>query len=280
MLLAIVPEPVFLDIDMSLQLDLDKVENYLEKSNGDIRAILIPHLHGNVSCLNRLRQIKNNYNIYLIEDCAQAFLAFDQEKNIAGLVGDVSAYSFNAMKVLGGLGDGGAVLFDEENFLHKSYSLRHSGLCSFDKDINTVISRNYRIDAMQSSFLKVRLDFLEKKIEKKRNLAYLYKKNLPKEIKPITQNFENSNHYCFQTLIKKNREELIDFLGNKNVEVRIRHNYLISDQKPYKDCKQINLTNSKKLVNQTLCLPLHHNMNNEDVIKVSNLISDFFKNKN
>ena len=270
--------PVFIDIDDTLQMDLDKLENYLEKNRSDVKAILIPHLHGNVSNLNRLRSIKKKFKIRIIEDCAQAFMAYDNENNIAGHLGDISAFSFNAMKVLGSLGDAGAIVFDDESLLARSYSLRHSGMCNLDGEKNSEISGNFRLQAIQSSFLNIKLEFLKKKIARNRELAYLYKEHLPEEIISVTQNYQNSNHYCFQIILPSHRDELMKYLIQNNVEVKIRHDFLISEQKNFEDCEKESLTNAKTLVKKIICLPLHNNLTNDDVRFISDLITKFYKN--
>ena len=71
--------PIFLDVDEFLQLDLNVVENFLTTSKKKVSGILIPHLHGNVSDLTRLKYLRSKYNLKIIEDCAQAFSAFDNK---------------------------------------------------------------------------------------------------------------------------------------------------------------------------------------------------------
>ena len=70
---------------------------------------------------------------------------------------------------------------------------------------------------------------------------------------------------------------LEEFLNQKNIEVRIRHNFLINEQITFSDCETQNLDNAKKLVNKILCLPLHNKLRDKDVIRVSELISSFYK---
>ena len=195
--------PIFLDVDEYLQLDLKVVEKFLENSGNSVKAILIPHLNGNVSDLEKLKLLKSKFDLKIIEDCAQAFSAFDENNMIAGSIGDISAFSFNPMKVLGGLGDGGAIVFDNKEFLKRAYSLRHSGMCSLDGNTMKELSGNFRIDAMHSSFLEVRLDFFKSRINKKRELAKIYLNKLPKFVIPVIQDIEKSNLYCFQVILPK-----------------------------------------------------------------------------
>ena len=108
-----------------------------------------------------IKQIKLFYVPHSI-----SLMKYDINNLIAGSIGDISAFSFNAMKVLGGLGDGGAIVFDNKDFLSRSYSLRHSGMCSLDGDNITEISGNFRMDALHASFLEVRLDYYQEKIKK------------------------------------------------------------------------------------------------------------------
>ena len=108
--------PLFVDTDEMLNMDISQVENYLESNSGNISAIVIPHLHGNANDMQRLRNLRNRYGIKIIEDCAQSFDVRDNNGILTGTVGCISCFSFNPMKILPALGDGGMILFDNENY--------------------------------------------------------------------------------------------------------------------------------------------------------------------
>jgi len=246
----------------------------IESHRFNITAILIPHLHGNVSSLKELVRIREEFDVRIVEDCAQAFGARDEDGNLAGSVGDVSSFSFNPMKVLGALGDAGALLFDEEIFLERAKRLRHSGIIGTN-GIATEISRNYRLDALQASFLVKRIKYFERHLEKRRELSRIYDREIGRFVKSVTINTSFSNHYCYQTIVSQ-RDELAAHLTALGIEVRIRHKLLIPEHPAFASEKSTELSNSKRLIGMTLCLPMHHQLSDYQIERVCDSVVAFF----
>jgi dTDP-4-amino-4,6-dideoxygalactose transaminase len=266
-------KPLFVDIDDNLQIDLDRVDEVLTASSGEIKAVLVPHLHGNVTSLTRLADLRLRHGVKIIEDCAQGFCARDSDGNLAGSVGDIAAFSFNPMKVLGALGDAGAVLFDNKDFIERARSLRHSGLIG-TQGLAQEFATNCRIDALQASFLRVRLKYFDEKVRRRREICDLYNTGLSDYVRPITEHSDRSNHYCYQTVCEK-RDELASFLLSQDIEARIRHDFLIPDHPIFGDFPG-SCPNARHLVTRTLCLPMHHQLGKEDVHYVIRCVQRFY----
>ena len=267
--------PYFVDTDDMLNMDLDQVEEVLANSELKVGAVLVPHLHGNAVDLMRLARLRDEYNIHIIEDCAQSFSAADNKKRVTGTTGCISCFSFNPMKVLPALGDGGLILFDNPKLLERAYRLRHSGMTG-QNNICPELSRNFRMDMLQAAVLDIRLDFHNEKVKERRKLVRMYMEELPELIRVVIEKLEQSNHYVLQTILPGNRKQLINYLQKNDVESKIRHNFLIPDLKPFMVDKKMNLNNSRKLVEKTLCLPLHNRMDINDVKRVCSLVSNFY----
>ena len=272
-------EPVFIGIDESLQIDLGKVCEYIDQApdRSRIGALLIPHLHGNVTSIAALKKIKTKYGLKVIEDCAQAYKAYDLDGEIAGCVGDVSAFSFNPMKTLGGLGDAGAIVFDKDEYVERAYLLRHSGLAAVNNEVCDELSHNCRIDALQASILLVRSRYLEKKSARRMQLREYYNSYLPKEIESICTNTSGTNNYCMQTLACNSRNELLQWLIDNKIEAKIRHNFLICDQPLFSNSERYKIGDSNKLVERIITLPLHEKMTEKDVVYICDKIKEFYR---
>ena len=268
--------PVYADIGDDLQIDLKHVEQLLREYS-DVGAVLVPHLHGNVSSLSQLKYLRSHYKVRIIEDCAQAFAAHDQDGRLAGTIGDIAAFSFNPMKVLGALGDAGATLLDDEEQLARSRALRHSGLLG-TKGIAKELATNCRIDAIQASMLKIRLKYFEEKRLRRVEIFNAYKAMLPEEVRVITRSGSASNHYCFQ-MICEWRDDLIQYLQSLGVEARVRHEYLIPDHPVFRS-NFGSYPKAKELVGKTLCLPMHHHLSNEQIAFVADAVTRFYKGAN
>jgi aminotransferase EvaB len=267
--------PEFIDIDDSLQIDLDLVEKYLEDNTAEIvSAILIPHLHGNVSQLSRLVDIKQKYGVRIVEDCAQAYGAVDIDRRMAGQVGDIAAFSFNPMKVLGGLGDAGAVLFDDDEFLQRGKSLRHSGVCG-SVGLASELATNCRLDAIQASFLNVRIRHFDKHLKRRMQVFEMYKRSLDHLLPTVTEDGSRSNHYCYQT-ITESRSELLDYLQVHGIEAKIRHEPVIPAH-PIFSAPSTCIPLATKYVKQIIALPMHHNLSIADAQYVITMVKQFFE---
>jgi len=218
--------PWFVDVTDDLQIDLNMVEQCLSEHRNEIGAVLVPHLHGNVSLQIDLTHLINKYNVPLVEDCAQSFGASDANGRVSGSAGTIAAFSFNPMKVLGSLGDAGALLFDNSEYFERSKRLRHSGVLGAT-GLAEELARNCRIDALHCSFLRVKLKYYNAKIVKRREIYNYYINALPPQVRPITSYPEGSNFYVMQTICE-DRDGLMNYLATKGVETRGRHAPLIT----------------------------------------------------
>jgi dTDP-4-amino-4,6-dideoxygalactose transaminase len=141
--------PVFVDIDRFGLIDLEQCEEVLER-NPEIRFLVPVHLYGNAIDLERLRQVKDRFDLRVVEDCAQSIGA-TYEGMPTGAVGQVAATSFYPTKNLGALGDGGAVLTGDEELLRSVHSLRDYGQSA--KYHHDCVGYNSRLDEVHAAIL-------------------------------------------------------------------------------------------------------------------------------
>ena len=121
------------------------------------------------------------------------------------------------------------------------------------------------------------MKFFEEKLNKRRSIAEIYNINLPEEVRSVTTDHRSSNYYCYQTIAQK-RDSLMHFLDEKGIESKIRHHFLIPDNKPFKGFPGI-YPKATAYKNLTLCLPIHHNMTQEDAIRICHEINNFYRVK-
>jgi dTDP-4-amino-4,6-dideoxygalactose transaminase len=148
--------PVFVDIDPdSYNLDVARVA---AKLNASTKAILPVHLFGQACELEALAVLAAERNVMLIEDAAQALGAYSQQAR-AGAVGAFGCFSFFPSKNLGGLGDGGLLTTQDATLAKRARLLRAHG--AEPKYFHALIGGNFRLDALQAAFLRVKLPHLE-----------------------------------------------------------------------------------------------------------------------
>jgi dTDP-3-amino-3,4,6-trideoxy-alpha-D-glucose transaminase len=141
--------PVFVDTDESGLLDLDLCRRRLNL--GGVRWLLPVHLYGHAMDLEALRQLQAEYNLLVVEDCAQSIDACSAGAP-TGSVGQIAAASFYPTKNLGAIGDGGALLTEDAELAARARCLRDYGQAG--KYQHTEIGYNSRLDELQAAILR------------------------------------------------------------------------------------------------------------------------------
>jgi len=161
--------PVFVDIDpVTFNIDPDRIEEKITK-----RAVgIIPvHLFGQSADMDKINAIAEKHGLWVLEDAAQSIGALHHGR-MCGTMGTVGMYSFYPAKNLGAIGDGGAVVTDDEALAGKIATLRNHG--SHPKYYHSVVGGNFRLDAIQAAVLSVKLPHLKEWEEKRRAAAATY----------------------------------------------------------------------------------------------------------
>lgn len=163
--------PVFVDIDpISFNLDPSKIE---ERITDRTRAIMPVHLYGQLADMPSIMDIAARHNLLVIEDAAQAIGAEDHGQR-AGSIGTYGCFSFFPSKNLGGAGDGGMVVTQDETRAQHLKILRNHG--SEPKYYHQFIGGNFRLDALQAAVVSIKLNHLDGWSQARRENADLYRK--------------------------------------------------------------------------------------------------------
>lgn len=160
--------PVLVDIDMSYNIDVNKLVD-IDKT--DIVAIMPTHMYGGPSDLVKIKEWSGS-DIKIIADCCQAHGTTINGINVVEYA-DANAFSFYPTKNLGCLGDGGAVVTDDEHLAHKLSKMRFYGV-SGKADHESIGGGNSRLDEFQAEVLMIKLEQLGTMLEHKANLAKRY----------------------------------------------------------------------------------------------------------
>jgi len=163
--------PVFVDVDERGLVDLALCERLHLVSPG-IRFFVPVHLYGQSLDLDRLAWFRDRFKLIVVEDCAQAVLARFGGVQV-GSVGQIAAISFYPTKNLGALGDGGAIVTDDEGLARRCASLRHYGQTS--QYAHDHLGLNSRLDELHAAILgDAFLPRLESWTERRRAIAQRY----------------------------------------------------------------------------------------------------------
>ena len=258
-------------VDVNLNDALLNTNNIEKKINKKTKAIIPVHLYGQSCNLREILAIAKKFKLKVIEDCAQSHgSTFGKKKT--GNFGHCSAFSFYPTKLLGSYGDGGAVVTNSREIYERAKKLRNYGeKIKYHNEFNGF---NSRLDEIQAAVLNTKIQFLDKWISKRNNLAQVYINNLRK-VKPLKKNIYGVHAYHLFVCTTKKRDSLQKFLKRNKINVIIHYPFYISSQKAFLYQKKEKFVNSKELSNSVISLPLHPWLKEKDVIKISNIVNKF-----
>ncbi|HEQ60003.1 MAG TPA: DegT/DnrJ/EryC1/StrS family aminotransferase, partial [Firmicutes bacterium] len=206
-------KPVFVDIEPEgLGMDPSKAEARLSPWT---RAIIPVHLFGQCADMESLLTLARDYGLKIIEDAAQAIGAKYRDK-VAGTLGDTGALSFYPTKNLGGYGDGGMILTQDEQRAAKLKMLRvHGDAGGYD---HRLVGTNSRLDALQAAILRVKLRHLAQWTALRRQKAHTYRELLADS--PVELPVERPERYHVYNLFvirAPRRDALREYLGKRGI---------------------------------------------------------------
>ena len=264
--------PVFVDIDpQTFNIDPNLIEQAITPKT---KAIMPVHLFGQVANMEPILAIADKYNLYVIEDAAQAIGAEYKERK-AGTIGDVGCFSFYPTKNLGGIGDGGMVVTSNFELAEKIRMLRNHG--HQKKYQNKFIGGNFRLDAIQAAVLKVKLRYLDGWMESRRANAIKYSQNFERLfesselVNRINLPFEisDSKHVYNQFVIKilDDRDQLMSQLKTNGIGTEIYYPLSLHLQEcfAYLGYREGDLNQSEIASFQTLALPIYPELPSESI---------------
>lgn len=270
-------KPVFVDVRDDFNIDPAKIA---DKVTARTRAILPVHYAGHMCDMEVICDLAERYNLFIVEDAAQAFGASLKYKK-AGSYSVAAGISMNPMKAFGGYGEAGAVVTEDEAIFRRLKLLRHAGTTSDPKKIITndcrEVSLNHKMDTINAALLLVALDNLPEKMLVREKIAQSYNEKLPWQIgRQVAASEEIHGRYVYPIRLKQ-RNELQLFLENNQVETKIMHDPLVCDAPIYKDYIG-NVENARKVLKESLVIPSHEKLTSGQVCHIIELIGQFVEN--
>ena len=283
-------EPVFMDCDDSLTMDVDKLKDFCEtecsfldgklinnSTKKHIKALIVVHVFGNMANMEGIIEVANKYNLKVIEDATEAIGTYYIEGKYngkhAGTIGDIGVYSFNGNKIMT-TGGGGMIVSDNEELLGRAKHLTTQAKSDELYYTHDEIGYNYRMTNLQAALGLAQLEQLEDFIEtKKRN--YDFYKNEIQEIPGLrVLDFKDSirpNYWFYALYVEQgyalNRDQIIKYLASKKIQARPIWG-LISDQKPYGGSQTHKIDKARQYLDKVVNIPCSSNLSREDAAYV------------
>ena len=202
------------------------------KITANTRAIMAVHLYGHPCDMDEILAIAKEYNLKVIEDCAQAHGAEYKGLKV-GAIGDIGTFSFYPGKNLGAYGDGGAIVTNDENLAKQCKMIANHG--RIEKYNHEFEGRNSRLDGIQAAILSVKLKHLDTWTDARIKVADFYLKSL-KDIEGITlpkkEDWAKQVYHLFVIRVKK-RDALQKYLKENNISSGIHYPISLPKLKAY-----------------------------------------------
>lgn len=269
-------KPVFVDVGNDFNIDATLIENAITEKT---KAIVPVHWAGKPCNMNIILEVSKKYKLNIVEDACHAYLA-TYKGDHAGTFGISGCFSLHPLKNLNVWGDGGVVVTNNDEFANNLRLLRNHGL--IDRNYCEVFAYNSRLDTIQAV---VAMHLLEKInfITNKRifNANYLdLKLNNMKEVKIPDRDKKNikSVHHIYPLQFEK-RDELMNYLISYGVDAKIHYPVPMHLQPAAKTFgyREGDFPKAEKISKETLSLPVHEFISEDDLNFMIKKIKDFYK---
>lgn len=268
-------EPVFVDsIENTWQMD---PEDVIKKITPKTKAIMAVHLYGHPCEIEMLEKIAKEHELFLIEDCAEAFGSKYKDKYV-GTFGDMACFSFFGNKTIT-TGEGGMLVTNDNTLFDRAVHFKGQGLAKYREYWHDVIGYNFRMTNISAAIGLAQLEQADKIIEKKRGIAKWYVEGL--KGLPIMHHNEVGNvfhTYWMFTILLENadtREELKKYLIENGIETRPTF-YPIHTMPMYSSKFQKHEV-AEKIGWRGMNLPSYPGLEKKDVEIIVDTIRNFFK---
>lgn len=274
--------PVLVDVDKdTFNINIEAIRKAITPKT---KAIVPVHLYGRPANMEAIMQIAKEYNLYVIEDNAQAigadFTWSDGRKQKVGTIGHVGATSFFPSKNLGCYGDGGAIFANDDELAHILRGIVNHGM--YIRYHHDVVGVNSRLDSLQACVLRAKLPHLDSYNQKRREAARLYTEGLqgnPNIITPEIPQGDTSHvfHQYTIRILGGKRDALAEHLTKHGVPFGIYYPIPLHKQKAYEDSRyrEADFPATNELVQEVISLPMHTELDKEQINFITKLITDF-----
>lgn len=275
--------PVVVDVDWeTMNMDLDSVRRAITPRT---KAIVPVHLFGQCADMEKLMALAKEHHLYIVEDACQAIGAkytfANGETKQAGTIGDIGCTSFFPSKNLGCYGDGGAIFTNDDELASKMRAIANHGMVV--RYHHDMIGVNSRLDSIQAAVLDAKLPHLDEYIAARQRAAAYYDEAFKDcEALLIPGRQAKSTHVFHQYTLRvtgTDRDALRDKLAERGIPAMIYYPVPLHQQKAYLDSryKDGDFPVAEKLAKCVLSLPMHTELDNEQLEYISTNVLDLIK---
>lgn len=273
--------PVFVEVDpQTFCIDPASVRKAITPKT---KAIVPVHLYGHAAPMEAIMAIAKEFNLYVIEDNAQAigcdYTFSDGTKKKTGTIGTIGATSFYPSKNLGAYGDGGAIFTNDDQLAHQMKMIANHG--QQKRYYHEVVGCNSRLDSIQAAVLNIKLKKLDAYNAARQQVAAFYNHafaNHPAIVTPYVASYSTHVYHQYTLQLRGvNRDELVAYLASHQIPSMIYYPVPGHRQDMFAafGLKEITLTITDALTNCVISLPVHTEMNEEQLNYICSNVLNF-----
>lgn len=266
-------KPVLVEPDIrTFNINPELIEATVTKKT---KAIIPVHLYGQPCNMDPIMEVAKKYNLYIVEDCAQAHGA-KYKGQMIGSFGALAGFSFYPGKNLGALGDAGAIVTNSKEMADKVRVLGNYG--SDYKYHHIYQGHNSRLDELQAAFLLAKLPILDKMNKERRRIAKLYSEGISNPLikKPYVPEYAEPVWHIYGIRCDK-RDELEFYLNENGIGSNKHYPIPIHLQECYKTLgfKEGDFPIAEEISSTELSIPMYYGMTDEEIQYVIDKVNEF-----
>lgn len=273
--------PVFVDVDpKTFCMDPEALQKAITSKT---KAVVPVHLYGQASNMEEIMKIAAAHNLYVIEDNAQAigsdFYFSDGTVKKTGAIGTIGTTSFFPSKNLGGYGDGGAIMTNNDELAHQLKMVANHGQSK--RYYHDLVGCNSRLDTIQAAILEIKLKYLDRYISDRREVAGHYDKAFGSHSKisvPFRAKYCKHVFHQYTLLVEGiDRNKLHDYLAAQKIPSMIYYPVPAHRQKMFASfgSSATNLPVTDWLTDRVISLPMHTEMDEDQLNYISSSVLEF-----
>lgn len=263
-------QPILVEPDLNTYLiDPKEIEKAITSKT---KAILPVHLYGRLCDMDSINAIAQNNNLLVIEDSAQSHGAIRNGIR-SGALGNASGFSFYPGKNLGCLGDGGCVTTSDEELANAIKALHNYG--SHKKYHNIYKGVNSRLDEIQAAVLRVKLKYLDKENQKRREIAKYFCENINNQQITLPLLGDKDEIWHVYPVRVKNRDKFQKYLTDNDIQTIIHYPIPPHKQQAYKEWNNFSFPITEQIHNEIISLPISQVMTDNEIKELVKVVNEY-----
>ena len=276
--IALGARPVFVDVDPhTLVMDPNTIERRITPRT---RVILPAHRFSSMVDMAGVCEVARRYGLGVVEDAGGQHGA-GRDGILAGRRGDIGTYSFAQAQVLGGCGEGGMIVTDDEAMAARAGMLRNHGQDGVRRFHHQLMGFNCRMDEIVAGYLRHRFTELDAIIQRLRRIAVYYNECLAPLADRVVMPPTDLESLCYQSYVIQapQRDALQAHLRERGILSRVYYPRILPQQRAFQDYASPadHLPVSIRVASENLALPIYPGLADSEVEAVMDAVLDFFR---